>query len=121
MKKPPSYKINYTISNVSKRTKESRIDVRSWLLPRLQNLQTCIYCPTKLTMSNFSIDHILPIARGGDPGLNNCQLVCKSCNGAKCDLTDDEYKQLLSLLNTLGVTAQKSVMTRLKYGGRLYG
>lgn len=37
---------------------------------------------------NLTIDHILPVASGGDESLNNLQTLCKSCNSKKGSQTE---------------------------------
>ena len=43
---------------------------------------------------NSEIDHILPIARGGDNSKDNSRWVCRDVNQAKHALTDDEFFNL---------------------------
>jgi len=49
----------------------------------LFNLQKgmCAACKNKLT--KYEIDHIIPLAKGGDHADTNLQLLCPSCNRAK--------------------------------------
>ena len=42
----------------------------------------------------YEYDHIVPVARGGTPGLDNLQIVCTDANRAKNDLTEEEFLDL---------------------------
>lgn len=56
----------------------------------------CVYCSTDLI--KYQIDHILPIAKGGDNRNDNLQLLCPSCNRRKGAKTDAEYRRYLNAL-----------------------
>jgi 5-methylcytosine-specific restriction endonuclease McrA len=43
---------------------------------------TCAKCGTT---DNLTVDHIVPLARGGSDELSNLQLLCKPCNSSKRD------------------------------------
>lgn len=49
----------------------------------------CIYCGSA---ENLSLDHRTPEIRGGTHDLENLATACTACNGAKRDMTEDEYK-----------------------------
>jgi hypothetical protein len=40
-------------------------------------------CATRLTVGKFKFDHKLPDALGGQPTLENCQVICATCDDAK--------------------------------------
>lgn len=42
----------------------------------------CVKC---MKTNNLSIDHIIPISKGGSDELNNLQFLCRSCNSSKRD------------------------------------
>jgi hypothetical protein len=49
----------------------------------------CLSCRTH---EKLSIDHIIPLAKGGDNSFENLQTLCTSCNSAKGDTTKDYRK-----------------------------
>ena len=48
----------------------------------------CEYCHTseRWQYVPFTVDHVLPIAKGGETGLENLALACFHCNRRKSDL-----------------------------------
>lgn len=61
-------------------------------IARLYILQygICRYCDNYLT-TKFTIDHMIPLSRGGDNYPNNLALTCSFCNYSKHDKTLTEY------------------------------
>lgn len=57
----------------------------------------CYYCGVRLTRkgtrrdSSSTVDHKIPLARGGDRSRENCVRCCRKCNGRKGSLTDAEF------------------------------
>lgn len=43
----------------------------------------CYYCKQKFPSSELTMDHILPVARGGKSTKRNCVPACKNCNTEK--------------------------------------
>lgn len=56
---------------------------------------TCQYCGLRLANDRLTIDHILPVSRGGATDWDNCVLACHRCNGRKADRTPREAKMKL--------------------------
>ena len=44
---------------------------------------SCIWCKTKLTIDTSSLEHVIPLSRGGLDNPNNWALACIPCNGAR--------------------------------------
>jgi 5-methylcytosine-specific restriction endonuclease McrA len=57
----------------------------------------CAYCRKKLK-SNYHVDHITSIAKGGTNYRRNLQILCRSCNSAKRDLDPIEHMQQRGML-----------------------
>jgi 5-methylcytosine-specific restriction endonuclease McrA len=53
----------------------------------------CSYCGSN---KNLTIDHIIPISRGGKSTFENCITACKSCNNKKGDRTPSEASMYLA-------------------------
>ena len=51
----------------------------------------CFYCGEAVTWKRSTLDHVIPIARGGRDAVSNVVLCCRPCNNAKADRTIDEW------------------------------
>ncbi|UCD33419.1 MAG: HNH endonuclease [Desulfobacterales bacterium] len=55
----------------------------------------CQYCGRSTPPKELTMDHIVPIARGGKSIKNNVVTACKECNNAKKQLLPMEWEQYL--------------------------
>lgn len=67
-------------SNKDKRSKKSR-RIRERMIAR--GCVHCHWCRAPLDINNSTIDHVIPIARGGLDNDNNRVLACEPCNKAR--------------------------------------
>jgi len=78
----------------------------------------CRYCNTILTVKNIVCDHLRPISNGGKSVYNNLQMICKSCNTRKGNLSHHNFIKLLRWLNAQPEELRKYVLRRLAKGGK---
>ena len=50
----------------------------------------CYHCGQKFAKELLTMDHLVPIARGGKSTKNNCVVCCKDCNNKKSMMTTVE-------------------------------
>jgi 5-methylcytosine-specific restriction endonuclease McrA len=62
----------------------------------------CFYCKEKLDAKNISLDHINPIAKGGEKSIKNLTIICKRCNIKKGTMRRANYLRLLTFLDSIG-------------------
>lgn len=55
----------------------------TWKRYQLTKQRICLDCPARLTPKNATVDHIVPLSRGGLEGPTNYRLVCHACNSAR--------------------------------------
>ncbi len=60
----------------------------------------CAGCNVLFEIRNFTIDHIVPRAKGGTDHLDNLQLLCGACNSMKGTKTQEEF---LAVLKRAGI------------------
>ena len=58
----------------------------------------CYYCGGHFTASELTLDHIVPLVRGGMSTRGNCVPACKECNTRKRDLLPTEWQEYLDTL-----------------------
>ena len=61
---------------------------------------TCHYCNRKTSSNSLTMDHIVPIARGGRSTKGNLVTACKSCNNKKKQLLPMEWEEYLAEFKT---------------------
>jgi 5-methylcytosine-specific restriction endonuclease McrA len=78
----------------------------------------CPYCKLiAISESTFTVDHRVPLIRGGSWQLSNLIVCCASCNTIKGCMTSDEYKALRTLVHDWNPYAANDLFKRLKVGG----
>jgi 5-methylcytosine-specific restriction protein A len=96
--------MSYFISCVTEEeTKKEKLKAR-----RLRNSQwwkrrcaegLCYYCKRKVVPRELTLDHIVPIIRGGKTTKGNVIPVCKECNNKKKYFLPIEWEEYLKRLN----------------------
>lgn len=76
----------------------------------------CKYCDKILSVTNFVVDHINPISKGGTSNLDNLQIICKTSNSMKGSLNREHFSLLLDWLQSVPDELRKDVSIRLARG-----
>ncbi len=91
------YEINVDRKHVAKEREKAReLKKTTWWLTKL-NQGICHYCEKKFKRTELTMDHIVPLARGGKSTKGNIVPSCKSCNVNK--KLDTPVEQLLKEIN----------------------
>ncbi len=53
-----------------------------------RDASACVYCGSE---DDATLDHKVPVSRGGDNSSSNLQVACRTCNADKRNMTHDEY------------------------------
>ncbi|MGE4232840.1 MAG: HNH endonuclease [Bacteriovoracia bacterium] len=77
------YEIQADPKTIAKeREKARKLRKTQWWLDKL-NQGVCHYCGKKFKTGELTMDHIVPLARGGKSTKNNIVCSCKTCNNEK--------------------------------------
>ena len=84
-----------------RREKEKARELRKtqWWLRRLAKGE-CHYCHRKVAPQELTMDHIVPVARGGKSVRGNVAPTCKACNSRKKYLLPVEWEDYLAGLTS---------------------
>lgn len=82
-----------------KREKQKARELRrtSWWLRRI-NEGKCHYCGMNVGAKELTMDHIVPLSRGGKSKKGNVVAACKECNNKKKYLLPIEWEEYISSL-----------------------
>ncbi len=58
----------------------------------------CHYCGAQAPPKELTLDHVVPLVRGGKSTRGNCVPACKACNSQKQSLTPVEWAEYLEKL-----------------------
>lgn len=71
------------------KAKARELKKTSWWKQKLAE-RVCYYCENQFSMDELTMDHRMPIGRGGKTTKGNVVVSCKSCNSQKKHLTPVE-------------------------------
>jgi len=56
----------------------------------------CYYCGARVAPKELTLDHLVPVSRGGRSTRGNCVPACKECNNQKKNLLPMEWEAYLA-------------------------
>lgn len=76
----------------------------------------CGYCGLKIGINEVTIDHKIPISRGGPDCLDNMICCCKGCNEYKSDRTIEEFRAAVQGANYRLMQKAPEYRAALRFG-----
>jgi DNA-directed RNA polymerase subunit RPC12/RpoP len=68
--------------------------------------KVCHYCGKKITLKEeLTVDHVVPVSKGGVNSEDNFVISCKACNSEKADLNAERYAEFLNIIKTMDENA----------------
>ena len=64
----------------------------------------CYYCGRNKKESELTMDHLVPLARGGRSAKDNIVCACKTCNTKKRSLLPMEWEEHMARVKKMGFT-----------------
>lgn len=77
------------------REKARALRKQGWWQSRISRGK-CHYCGKSVAPKELTLDHIVPLARGGRSTKGNCVPACKECNNQKQNLLPLEWEAYLA-------------------------
>lgn len=78
--------------------KARRLRQSNWWMRKVQKGE-CYYCRRKVGKAHLTMDHVLPLSRGGKSRKGNIVPSCKTCNTKKKSLLPVEWEEYLKSLS----------------------
>jgi 5-methylcytosine-specific restriction protein A len=77
--------------------KARRLRQSSWWMRKIQK-GICHYCQSQVGREHLTMDHVVPLSRGGKSSKGNIVPACKICNNKKKYLLPIEWEEYLQSL-----------------------
>lgn len=83
----------------------------------IRDKRKCVYCKEKIGLTEFTIDHVKPISKGGTDDKKNVVCSCFSCNQLKSDmlLTNTVFDWVFKRVNSVDMPAYSVAKKIRKY------
>ncbi len=78
----------------------------------------CVYCGTALGLENATLDHVIPLSRGGSHLPGNLVAACQPCNQLKGALLPTEFFERYPMAGQNFMRLARAVHRQLKRGAR---
>jgi len=77
--------------------KARRLRESAWWMRKIEK-GVCHYCQTEVGRAHLTMDHVVPLSRGGKSSKGNIAPACKECNNKKKYLLPVEWAEYLKSL-----------------------
>lgn len=91
-----SIKLRFFSMNRKTKTVKQKFSLQE-LIDKIGDNPKCYLTGRSIDLSDgrsYHLDHIVPISKGGDNSLDNCEIACKEANQAKHNLSKNEFIKL---------------------------
>jgi len=92
---PEKVKLLWKFRNYRKHNAEGRFTLEEWNAKLEEYNYRCAYCGCELNSDTITIDHQIPLFRGGTNYIDNLVPACRSCNSKKHTKTAEEFMATL--------------------------
>ncbi len=80
------------------RAKARELRKQSWWKNKIAK-GVCHYCGKQVPPKELTLDHVVPLVRGGQTSKGNCVPACKECNSKKQHMLPIEWDEYLNKLS----------------------
>ena len=78
---------------------ENRVDIVKF---KKESENICHYCGKKITNKDeLTVDHVVPVSKGGENEKDNFVISCKTCNREKSNLSAERYTEFLNIIKIM--------------------
>lgn len=77
---------------------DDTVSVEEWRQVMATSDWKCVYCQVSLTPENRSIDHVIPLSRGGKHCIVNLVACCRTCNSKKGNKSVSDFVAEIGVL-----------------------
>ena len=95
---PPVFNVETSQEQISREKQKARELRRSAWWKRKLEKEICHYCGGRFPRQELTMDHLVPLIRGGRSTRANCVCACKECNNKKKYLLPVEWEEYLQRL-----------------------
>lgn len=81
-------------SNSNGRNSTQKLGLKQQLFAG-RSTSKCCFCRRILTINIATLEHVIPISKGGQWHINNLKLSCQNCNNKRANRDFEEYKREL--------------------------
>jgi len=72
----------------------------------------CAYCGKEITdEGDLTLDHVVPLSKGGKNSSDNLVIACKACNGEKSNLDVDKYSRFIKIMSLMTQNNDNGIIT----------
>ena len=100
----PRHEPDYSVDEAHLRREKARareLRASQWWKNR-RGRGVCYYCGLRVPVAELTMDHVVPIARGGRSVRSNVVPCCKGCNSRKHSQLPSEWQEYLDALAARG-------------------
>ena len=79
--------------------RKDRMDIKNF---KKESEKVCYYCGKQIVnKGELTVDHVVPVSKGGETAKDNFVISCKACNTEKASLNAERYAEFLSIMSTM--------------------
>lgn len=75
--------------------------------------EKCAYCGQRRKLKNMTVDHIIPLSKGGTDDISNLQCTCKMCNRLKDNMLPHEFTAFVRCILESSVRIESRIQYKI--------